>query len=71
VWVSGPLPGATHDLTARIWGTIRALAASGLVILGDKGYLGEDCIRTGRNMPASCKEANRAHAPAPLACRAR
>jgi hypothetical protein len=66
VWVSGPLPGAVHDLTAaRIWGIVRALAASGLVVLGDKGYLGEDDIRTpcrGRNKPASQKEANRAHA---------
>ena len=42
VWVSGPLPGAVHDLTAaRIWGIVRALAASGLVVLGDKGYLGD------------------------------
>jgi hypothetical protein len=66
VWVSGPLPGAVHDLTAaRIWGIVRALAASGLVVLGDQGYLGEDDIRTpyrGRNKPASQKEANRAHA---------
>jgi DDE superfamily endonuclease len=47
VWVSGPLPGAVHDLTAaRIWGIVRALAASGLVVLGDKGYAGEDDIRT-------------------------
>jgi hypothetical protein len=33
-----------------------------LVVLGDKGYLGEDDIRTpyrGRNKPASQKEANR------------
>ena len=45
--VSGPLPGAVHDLTAaRIWGIVRELAASGLVVLGDKGYLGEDDIRT-------------------------
>ena len=43
VWVSGPLPGAVHDLTAaRIWGIISELAACGLVVLGDKGYLGED-----------------------------
>ena len=66
VWVSGPLPGAAHDLTAaRIWGLIRELADSGLVVLGDKGYIGEDDIRTpyrGRNKPASQKEANRAHA---------
>jgi hypothetical protein len=36
--VSGPLPGAVHDLTAaRIWGIVRELAASGLVLLADKG----------------------------------
>src|SRR5256884_8852845 len=47
LWVSGPLPGAAHDLTAaRIWGIVRELAASGLAVLGDKGYIGEDCIRT-------------------------
>ncbi len=41
VWVSGPLPGAVHDLTAaRIWGIIRELAAAGLVVLADKGYPG-------------------------------
>jgi len=66
VWVSGTLPGAVHDLTAaRIWGIIRELAACGLVVLGDRGYLGEDDIRTpslGRSKPASQKDANRAHA---------
>jgi hypothetical protein len=55
-----------HDLTAaRIWGIVRDLAACGLVVLSDKGYLGKDGIRTayrGRNKPASQKEANRAHA---------
>jgi hypothetical protein len=46
-WVCGPLPGAVHDLTAaRIRGIVRALAASGLVVPGGKGYLGEDDIRT-------------------------
>ena len=41
LWVSGPLPGAVHDLTAaRIWGILRELAASGLVVLADKGYAG-------------------------------
>jgi DDE superfamily endonuclease/Helix-turn-helix of DDE superfamily endonuclease len=41
LWVSGPLPGATHDLTAaRIWGITRELAACGLVVLADKGYIG-------------------------------
>ena len=66
MWVSGPLPGAVHDLTAaRIWGIVRELTASGLVVLGDKGYLGEDCIRApyrGRKKPAFQKDANRAHA---------
>lgn len=47
VLVSGLLPGTVHDLTAaRIWGVVRELADSGLVVLGDKGYLGEDDIRT-------------------------
>lgn len=35
------------------------------IVLGDKGYIGEDCIRTPyrrRNKPASQKEANRTHA---------
>jgi DDE superfamily endonuclease len=41
VRASGPLPGALHDLTAaRIWGILRKLAAVGLVVLGDKGYIG-------------------------------
>ena len=65
-WVCGPLPGAVHDLTAaRIRGIVRALAASGLVVPGGQGYLGEDDIRTpyrGRNKPASQQDANRAHA---------
>jgi hypothetical protein len=46
-WVSGPLPGVVHNLTAaRIWGIVAELAACGLIVLGDKGYLGEDDIRT-------------------------
>ena len=64
---SGPLPGAVHDLTAaRIWDIVAELAASGLIVLADKGYAGAgDHIRTpykGRNKPASQKAANRAHA---------
>ncbi len=55
------------DLAAvRIWGILRALAASGLVVLADKGYHGAgDPIRTpykGRNKPEPQKAANRAHA---------
>src|SRR6266704_2735076 len=58
LWVSGPLPGAVHDLTAaRIWGIVRELAAAGLIVLADKGYTGaDDHIRTpykGKNKPAS------------------
>ena len=62
------LPLSRQTLTytaARIWGIIAELAALRLVVLGDKGYLGEDCIRTpyrGRNKPVSQKDANRAHA---------
>ena len=41
VWVSGPLPGSAHDLSAaRIWGILRELAAAGLIVLADKGYHG-------------------------------
>jgi len=66
-WVSGPLPGSVHDLTAaRVWGIVAELAAAGLIVLADKGYHGAgDHIRTpykGRNKPASQKAANRAHA---------
>ena len=36
LWVSGPLPGAVHDLTAaRIWGLVRELAAARLIVLAD------------------------------------
>jgi hypothetical protein len=67
LWVSGPLPGAVHDLTAaRIWGILRELAASGLIVLADKGYAGAgDHVRIpyrGRGKPTSQKDANRAHA---------
>ncbi len=67
LWVSGPLPGAVHDLTAaRIWGIVRELAAAGLITLADKGYHGAgEPVHTpyrGRNKPASQKQANRAHA---------
>jgi len=67
LWVSGPLPGAVHDLTAaRIWGIIRQLAAAGLITLADKGYIGAgQHVLTpyrGRNKPASQKAANSAHA---------
>ena len=67
LWVSGPLPGAVHDLTAaRIWGIIGELAAAGLIVLAGKGYHGAGgpvlTPYRGRNKPASQKEANRAHA---------
>ena len=67
LWVSGPLPGAAHDLTAaRIWGIVRELEAAGLIVLADKGYIGAgQHVYTpyrGRNKPASQKAANSAHA---------
>jgi DDE superfamily endonuclease len=67
LWVSGPLSGAVHDLTAaRIWGIIRELEAAGLIVLADKGYIGAgQHVLTpyrGRNKPASQKGANSAHA---------
>ena len=67
LWVSSPLPGSVHDLTAaRIWGIVRELAAAGLIVLADKGYAGAgDPVITpykGHNKPASQKDANRAHA---------
>jgi len=67
VWVSGPLPGSTHDLTAaRIRGIVRALASTGMIVLADKAYQGAgEHITTpyrGRNKPESQKQANRSHA---------
>jgi hypothetical protein len=67
LWVSGPLPGAVHDLTAaRIWGIVRELADAGVIVLADKGYIGAgEHVLTpyrGRNKPASQKAANSAHA---------
>jgi DDE superfamily endonuclease len=65
--VSGPLPGAAHDLTAiRIRGILQSLAASGLITLADEGYhgAGEPVLTPyrGKNKPESQKQANRAHA---------
>jgi hypothetical protein len=67
LWVSGPLRGSVHDLrAARIWGVIRALAASGMLVLADKAYqgAGEHVVTPykGRDKPESQKDANRAHA---------
>jgi hypothetical protein len=67
VWVSGPMPGSIHDLKAAgIWGVLRELAATGLIVLADKGYQGAaDPVITpykGKNKPESQKQANRSHA---------
>jgi hypothetical protein len=66
VWVSGPLPGSAHDLNAaRIWGIIRELAKTGLIVLADKGYQGAGPhILTpykGKNKAEPKKQANRSH----------
>jgi hypothetical protein len=70
LWVSGALPGSVHDLTAaRIWGIVRRLAAAGLIVLADKGYIGpgEQVLTPyrGRNKPTSQQAAKRAHARLP------
>lgn len=71
LWVSGQLPGSTHDTVgaARIWNILAALRDTGLIALGDKGYHGYDetgehvvTPYKGRNKPQSQKDANRAHA---------
>jgi hypothetical protein len=70
LWVSGQLPGSTHDTAvARIWNILAALRDAGLIALGDKGYHGYDetgehvlTPYKGRNKPQSQKGANRAHA---------
>jgi hypothetical protein len=67
LWVSGPLPGSVHDLTAaRTWGIIRQLAAAGLITLADKGYIGAGqnvlVPYRGRGKPPSQKAASSAHA---------
>ncbi|MFL6118975.1 transposase family protein [Actinophytocola sp.] len=70
LWVSGELPGSTHDTAAaRIWNILAALEEAGLIALGDKGYHGYDETRQhvitpykGKNKPESQKDANRAHA---------
>ncbi|MFD0854563.1 transposase family protein, partial [Actinomadura adrarensis] len=54
----------------RIWGVIRALAATGILVLADKAYQragppGGDHVLTpykGRDKPESQKDVNRAHA---------
>ncbi len=42
-WVSGQLPGSTHDTAAaRIFNILAALREAGLIALADKGYHGYD-----------------------------
>jgi DDE superfamily endonuclease/Helix-turn-helix of DDE superfamily endonuclease len=61
LWVSGPLPGSTHDTAAaRIWNILAALREARLIALGDKGYHGYDQTRQhlitpykGHNKPES------------------
>ena len=70
LWVSGDLPGSTHDTAAaRIWNLLAALRDAGLIALCDKGYHGYDPTGRyvitpykGRNKPQPQKDANRAHA---------
>ncbi len=70
LWISGDLPGSTHDTAAaRIWQILPALARAGLIALADKGYQGLDEAGNhvitpykGKGKPGSQKAANRAHA---------
>ncbi|MFL6142183.1 MAG: transposase family protein [Labedaea sp.] len=70
LWVSGQLPGSTHETAAaRIWNILAALREANLIALGDKGYHGYDHTGEhvitpykGRGKPQSQKDANRAHA---------
>ena len=70
LWVSGDLPGSTHDTAAaRIWDILAAPRETGLIALGDKGCHGYDPTGPhvitpckGRNKPQSQKDAHRAHA---------
>jgi hypothetical protein len=49
-----------HDLTAAwIWVIIAELAASGLVSLGDEGYIGEDPILRPVPVPEQARLAER------------
>ena len=67
LWVSGPLPGAVHDLAAaRIWGIIASWPPPGWSCW-PTGATTAPAARCwppyrGRNKPASQKDANRAHA---------
>jgi hypothetical protein len=57
LWVSGDLPGSTHDTAAaRIWNILAALRDAGLIALGDKGYHGYD--QTGRQVITPYKGRN-------------
>jgi hypothetical protein len=65
LWTSPGLPGVTHDLTvARTHGICGALAAAGILTLGDKGYQGADqpihSPYKGKTLPASYADANKA-----------
>jgi hypothetical protein len=70
LWVSGDLPGATHDTAAaRVWNVLAALRHAGLIALGDRGYHGYDPTAEhvitpckGKNKPESQKDANQVHA---------
>lgn len=52
LWVSGDLPGSTHDTTAaRIWQILPTLNSAGLTGLADQGYQGLDETGTGMITP--------------------
>jgi hypothetical protein len=76
VWTSGALPGSVHDLkAARIWGLLRALEKSGLLVLADKGYIGagQHVITPyrGRNKPEIAEDRQPLTRPPPRSRRTR
>jgi hypothetical protein len=78
LWVSGQLPGSTHDTAAaRIWNIVAALRDAGLIALGDKGYHGYDethqqvITRTREGRNRSLRQASTALTPGSAARRAR
>jgi len=67
LWVSGGLPGSTHDLTAARHHEIIATAAGlDVELLADKGYQGADATIVtpvkGRDLPDALRRYNKRHA---------
>lgn len=61
LWTSWSLPGAVHDTkAARVWKIAERIKTSGLIGLGDKGYVGLSEVRRLRCCPQRAGEITRA-----------